>query len=125
MGVFHEEGFGLAPLRKLVAAGPNPELLPPHKNRDPLTDNCLDCGASREEIDDYALSCKPVTGPNRVALVAMTREQRRREREIDFLRKELERGERNIVSLSRQIREKEAEARELTESINRLNNGGT
>ncbi len=92
-----------------------------HQNTDPVTGGCLDCGATRENIDDNLFpTCEKAAGPNRLAIISARRELRHRENDVANMRSQMAQGERHIVHLSKTIREREAECRELAASIEKL-----
>ena len=46
-----------------------------HTNINPLTGDCLDCGANKEQIDDNLFPvCEKITGPHRLAIIAVRNE---------------------------------------------------
>lgn len=96
----------------------------PHATLDLATGNCLDCGASREEIDgNLAPICDRLTGPNRLAMIVLRREQRRRDAEINHLHHQMLRDEAALRALHVSIENKQAELREITATWRHLCTG--
>jgi hypothetical protein len=93
----------------------------PHKNLDPVTDNCADCGATREEIDDgLAPTCCEHTGPHAEALRALFRTIARKKAEIAQWDEWLAMHEKSAVDISRHLRTAKAHLRELQASFEKL-----
>ena len=113
----HDAGFNLAAQQ---AAPPSPS---PHKNLDPITSNCADCGATREEIDDgLAQTCYVHTGPHVEALRAIARTMRRQENEISQFERNLAAHEAAVAHNSRHLRTAKAHLEELKASFEKLRN---
>lgn len=90
----------------------------PHANRDPITDNCLDCGALRGEITDgLATTCEKVTGPNRLAIIIGQRELRHQRYQLERARHRLRRVEDELPAYALEIRAIESVCAELARSI--------
>lgn len=83
-------------------------------NPDPVTGACQDCGARREEIDDNLVPiCEKITGPHRLAIIVLRREQRR-------LRWAAHVNRHNAAALTNEARECEHDERELAASADAL-----
>ncbi len=108
----------LDPYQAHAALGSFGQRVNPHKTLDPTTGACLDCGATREEIDDRLFEiCEKVTGPNRLTILGARRQLHHFERQEREHRARLRALEEMIPSLQQLIREDADNQRELRASI--------
>ena len=92
-----------------------------HTNRDPVTGDCLDCGATRENIDDNLYStCEKVTGPHRLAIMLIRREARHQEIWAEHARANVAEAEAAAVQWEREARRCAEAARNLWATIDYL-----
>lgn len=89
-----------------------------HTNLDPMTGNCLDCGARREEIADNIFpTCDKIEGPHRLTTMLLRREHRLKAWHAENARQNMVRAEREVVHWDHEQRRVSVEADELGGSL--------
>ena len=92
-----------------------------HKNLDPIIGNCLDCGATHEEIqDNLAPSCDVITGPNKAALMAIRIVIRSREKGIEQMSAALQSLENRVAAGANNLRAARHDLEKLKASFEKL-----
>jgi hypothetical protein len=92
-----------------------------HTNLDLITGNCLDCGATREAIDDNLYpTCEKATGPHRLAIMLIRREALHRENWAGHARHHVAEAEEAAVYWEGEARKADAAGRELRATIDYL-----
>lgn len=90
-------------------------------NYDPMTGNCLDCGARREEIDDNLFpACEKIEGPHRLAIIAVRREATHQQWRVRHAWRNLRQAEAQAVACSQELRAAQDDERALLDSLHVL-----
>lgn len=92
----------------------------PHTG-DPVTGNCVDCGATREMIDDALVpTCRKFSGPHKFALVLLNRHLMWERSAIEMHERQLQRMEEQIVHGHAQLAVLRERERQLASSLDCL-----
>lgn len=90
-------------------------------NFDPVTGNCVDCGATRESIDDNLFpTCAKFDGPHKLALIAIYQAASIQERSAFWAELSLQRAEAEVVVYAARKRVFEGNATSLKASLDLL-----
>lgn len=90
----------------------------PHKTIDPMTGNCLDCGATPEMVDDGLVpACRKFTGPHKLALAVLNRALMLRRAEVDAADRALRVAEEHVVIQTARLRQAKQDEGELAASV--------
>lgn len=89
-----------------------------HENRDPLTGACVDCGATREALDDNLFPiCHKVHGPYKHGIIVLRQAARQVQWLAESARSAMERHEAMAVHCQREARELDARKREINAAL--------